>query len=414
MDITLTESQKNAIQQVRDWLKNPNGEQIFRLYGYAGTGKTTIIKFLVEDLGLILGEDVIFATLTGKAAQVMSRLNNIPCSTIHGAAHLYVSPDADVMTELETKIKTLREYDEDVRELQDQLDKLRKPKFQVNPNSILFKAKLIVLDECSMIGDDVANDLLSFKKRILLIGDPGQLPPVDGRLCGGFGDEIPNVFLEEIHRQALESPIIALATKARKGELIKDGVYGTGVMKAPVDMITPKDLISFDQVIVGTHKTRRSLNNQMREAKGFTNELPTSPDEKIIVMRNYKYAGLMNGQFITLNNVTKRDEYRLYADVTNEDGVLIGNRSIYSGYFLDHSDYQEHRIKEDYNIRTKAMECDFAEAITCHKAQGSQWRNVAVVDDGWGFKDTESRNRWLYTAITRASDGLMIFYKRWR
>lgn len=410
-DITLTESQKFAIQSVQNWLKDPYAPPLFRLYGYAGTGKTTIIKSLVEDLGYSLGTDVVFATLTGKAAQVMRRVSNLPCMTIHKSAYNYVAADPEEMQELEDKIKALKEFGENVRDLETELAKLRAPSFMINPESILYNAKLIVLDECSMISDDIAKDLLSFGIRILLIGDPGQLPPIDGRLCGGFGDEPPNVFLEEIHRQALESPILTLATKARKGQTIQNGVYGPTVMKAPLSSLTAKDLMTFDQVICGTHKVRISLNNRIREAKGLVGELPTGPEEKIILMRNYAYANLLNGQFVTLNNVTKRDEYRMYADIINEDGEPVGVRSIYTGYFINHKDYKENRTRDEYKIRSRAIECDFAEAITCHKAQGSQWNNVAVVDDGWGFKDPELRRRWLYTAITRAADGLFLLTK---
>ena len=101
------------------------------------------------------------------------------------------------------------------------LSQMKKPRFALNPQSDAAHARLIVLDEVSMVGEEMARDLMSFGKPILVLGDPGQLPPINGE--GAFTNDAPDVMLTEIHRQAGESAIIRLATMARQGEPIGFG-----------------------------------------------------------------------------------------------------------------------------------------------------------------------------------------------
>src|SRR5437660_760849 len=105
--------------------------------------------------------------------------------------------------------------------------------FVLAPDTPAADARLIVLDEVSMVDDEIAADVRSYGKKILVIGDPGQLPPVRGQ--GAFTRRKPDVFLSEIHRQAADSPIIRLATMARKGEAVPPGDYGPDVK---VDILT--------------------------------------------------------------------------------------------------------------------------------------------------------------------------------
>ena len=100
---------------------------------------------------------------------------------------------------------------------------MKRPRFALNPKSDAAYAKLIVLDEVSMVGEEMARDLMSFGKPILVLGDPGQLPPIQGE--GAFTKDAPDIMLTEIHRQASESAIIRLATMARQGQPIGFGQY---------------------------------------------------------------------------------------------------------------------------------------------------------------------------------------------
>jgi len=105
------------------------------------------------------------------------------------------------------------------------VSEMRRPRFALNPQSDAAHARLIVLDEVSMLGEEVARDLMSFGKPILVLGDPGRLPPIKGE--GAFTKDAPDIVLTEIHRKAGQSRIIRLATMARQGEPIGFGRYDT-------------------------------------------------------------------------------------------------------------------------------------------------------------------------------------------
>ena len=142
------------------------------------------------------------------------------------------------------------------------LAQMKKPRFALNPQSDAADAKLIVLDEVSMVGEEMARDLMSFGKPILVLGDPGQLPPIKGE--GAFTRDAPDVMLTEIHRQAAESAIIRLATMARQGEPIGFGEYDRCVAKMRKGDVTPAQALRSGQLICGMNATRLQLNNAMR------------------------------------------------------------------------------------------------------------------------------------------------------
>ena len=161
---------------------------------------------------------------------------------------------------------------------------MKKPRFALNPQSDAAHARLIVLDEVSMVGF-FSRDLMSFGKPILVLGDPGQLPPIKGE--GAFTKDAPDVMLTEIDRQAEESAIIRLATMARQGEPIGFGQYDTFVWKMRKMDVTPEQCLRGGQVICGLNATRLQLNNAMRRGAGFGDSwLPTGRGEKIICLKN--------------------------------------------------------------------------------------------------------------------------------
>jgi exodeoxyribonuclease-5 len=146
----------------------------------------------------------------------------------------------------------------------------------------------------------------------------------------------------------------------------------------------------------------------MRKAAGFNGgPLPTGADEKIICLKNDHGLGLLNGMFLSLDKVAGFDEQRFRVAVTTEEGDLIGSLPMYAGHFLDHEKFDKQRDERDWRVKKRLVEATFGWAITCHKAQGSQWENVIILDDRWG-RHRADRSRWLYTAITRAEEGLVI------
>jgi exodeoxyribonuclease V len=436
-DITLSDKQWAAVKQLAEWFKNGTAhQQVARVFGYAGSGKSTTLKYLLQELGLDphdSGRDgrncvpgVVTATFTGKAALVLRR-KGTPARTIHSLIYSVIeSTEEEIeeaqkkITDAEVKVLELNGFERTAAEaaieaMRQTISEMKKPRFALNPQSDAAHAKLIVLDEVSMVGEDMARDLLSFGKPILVLGDPGQLPPIKGE--GAFTRDQPDVMLTEIHRQAEESAIIRLATMARQGEPIGFGQYDDHVWKMRKMDVTPDQALRGGQVICGMNATRLQLNNAMRRAAGFdTGPLPTGPGEKIVCLKNQNDLGLINGMFLTLDDVIDEGSLFFSARVTTEDGAKIGPPDqdgkpgrvrIYKGHFEDHVAFDRDRHERDWRKKRQLSEATYGWAITGHKSQGSSWENVIVWDDGLGRTELD-RRRWLYTAITRAEKGLVI------
>lgn len=419
-NISLSDKQAQALRKARGWLKNDTeAQQVFSMAGYAGVGKSTVVRYLVDDFGLDDG-DVVYGTFTGKAAFVLRR-KGVPCRTIHSLIYTVHQASEIEMARVREELEALEEAavtlphaervaaDIEIAQLRHKLREMRLPKFGLNEESEIRDAKLVVLDEVSMVGDEMAADVLSFGRPVLVLGDPGQLPPIKGE--GAFHRREPDVMLTEIHRQAAESAVIRLATMARQGEPIPYGQHDEFVWKMPAQGVPAEQLLRGGQVICGMNRTRFNLNNAMRRAGGFTESpLPTGPGEKIICLKNRNDLGLLNGMFIELSEIIPGDETTFLAAIVTEDGEPIGKDlvlPIYAGHFLDHQRFDPQRDDRDWRIKRRTVEATFGWTITCHKAQGSSWPNVIVIDDKWG-RSREDRNRWLYTALTRAESGLVI------
>lgn len=435
-DFTPTDTQARAIVDIQDWYKNrTEHQQVYRVFGYAGTGKSTLVKHVIDELGLdgesadSIVPSVLYGTFTGKAAYVL-RKKGVPCRTIHS---LIYSVSEATEEQIQRAWEELREMESKARELvglervladavveaqRRQIRDMRKPQWRLDDESDVRDCKLVVLDEVSMVDDQMATDVLSFKKPVLVLGDPGQLPPIRG--TGAFTENVkPDVMLTEIHRQAEVSAIIRLATMAREGGFIPYGKHDEFVWKMSKHDVEPEHLLRADQVICGKNATRLMLNNGMRRASGFGGRLPVGPQEKVICLKNQHDLGLINGMFVTLDNIGDMDsrEIRFSAGVVTEDGVAAGGRyvrsnepkhlPIYTGHFFDHELFDRDRNERDYKLKKSLTEATFGYAITGHKAQGSQWENIIVWDDHLG-RSREDRARWLYTALTRAENGLVI------
>ena len=435
-EFTPSAAQAAAIAEVRDWFENrTDTQQVFRLFGYAGSGKSTVLKFALDELDLsphrgakdgTCVPGVVTATFTGKAALVLTR-KGTPARTIHSliysvieATEAEIEAAAQKVREAETAARRLTGFDRTTAEaaieaMRQALSAMKHPRFALNPQSDAADARLIVLDEVSMVGEEMARDLMSFGKPILVLGDPGQLPPIKGE--GAFTRDAPDVMLTEIHRQAAESAIIRLATMARMGEPIGFGSYDTYVAKLRKGDITPEQALRGGQLICGLNATRLQINNAMRAASGLGGTyLPTGAAEKIICLKNDNALGLINGMFLTLEDIVDEGSLYFSAVVHDEDGRRVvphdsdggpGRLRIYKGHFEDHVAYDDKRHDRDYKEKRLLTEATFGWAITAHKAQGSQWENVIVWDDGLGRSDLD-RRRWLYTAITRAERGLVL------
>lgn len=435
MSVSPSDTQKRAIDQIKQWFRNDTEtKQVFRLFGYAGTGKSTVLKFALQELGIAAhqgrGGDcvsgVVTATFTGKAALVLRR-KGTPARTIHSLIYSVIEATEQEIDEARQKVQEAEKHaltlsgfervaaDALIEAMRQEISEMKKPRFALNPKSDAAACELIVLDEVSMVGEEMAKDLMSFGKPILVLGDPGQLPPIKGE--GAFTQATPDVMLTEIHRQAQESAIIRLATAARNGEWIRYGSHDSHVAKLPKHSVSPAQMLKGGQVICGMNATRLDLNNQMREAAGMlSGPLPAGSAEKIICLKNQNDRGLINGMFLTLDDVSDDGENCFSATVTDDEGSVVGRTGtdgkaerllIYKGHFLDHFQFDKGRHDRDWRIKRPLVEATYGWAITCHKSQGSQWENVVVWDDGLGRTEAD-RRCWLYTAITRAEKGLVL------
>jgi exodeoxyribonuclease-5 len=411
MDLTWTRQQEHALERVAAWLKNPDkGTRepgVFRLFGFAGTGKTTLAKHFSQDID---GESI-FAAYTGKASDRLALKGCPNVSTIHKMLYCPSSKSAERLRELEktledTKVelaKTLSEEEikkhaEIMRlenEIGAEIKHLKKPSWKLNTESPLIGAKLLTVDECSMVDQKIGEDLKSFGVPILVLGDPFQLPPLYGE--GYFTKGEPDILLTDVQRQAKDNPVLQMATMIREGKELRYGVYGDSkvIAKSQVDR---DDFMSADQSLVGLNKTRRNYNFRMREILGRKDPLPVLGD-KLVCLRNSSEMPLRNGSLwrVLARQQIDATTIELHAE------PLEGNAS--DLVCTAHTDYFYGKEPPFYQIRD--AECfDFGYNITTHKAQGSEWDYVYVWDESYAFR--KDARRWLYTAVTRAAKRVTI------
>jgi len=367
--------QDQALIEVNRWLK-AGDRQVFRLFGYAGTGKTTLARHLVEGVD----GDVLFAAFTGKAAQVLRSRGASKASTIHSL--IYRPRGEETVEDEETGKKEVL------------------PMFSINRQSPVAEASLIIIDECSMVDEELGRDLLSFGTQVLVLGDPGQLPPVSGG--GFFTEHEPDILLEEIHRQALDNPIVELARQVREGNQVMIGDYGEAAKVIPKSEISADLVLGADQVLVGTNRTRRRYNERLRELKGFDGPLPASGD-KLVCLRNDPAKGLLNGSLWQVTSAPRTVKPTMNLLIRAEDeGVERHSAKVK----LLKAAFEEPEREVPWQQKRRHDDFDYGYALTVHKAQGSQWDDIVLFDESYAFR--EHRDRWLYTAITRAAESITI------
>jgi len=367
--------QDEALKAVSRWLKDGR-KPLFRLFGYAGTGKTTLARHFAEHVD----GQVQFAAFTGKAAQVLRAKGASNARTIHS---LIYRPRGEEAVADEATGKTSIN-----------------PTFSLNRQSPIAKASLVVVDECSMVDEQLGRDLMSFGTPILVLGDPAQLPPISGG--GYFTEHDPDHLLTEIHRQARDNPIIRLALDVREGREFMNGDFGTAKVIGR-DEVDQDMVLAADQVLVGTNRTRRRYNQRLRQLKGFEAAYPQAGD-KLVCLRNDPAKGLLNGSLwkvMTSSRETVKPGINLLVSPEEDDPERgVAKIKLLKAAFEDPDaeiPWQQKKRFDDF---------DYGYALTVHKAQGSQWDEVVLFDESFAFKDT--RQRWLYTAITRAAERLTI------
>jgi exodeoxyribonuclease-5 len=421
--IDLSPQQEEARDKVFDWYRSD--EQVFRLFGYAGTGKTTIARYIVDQLGVA---QVLFGAFTGKAAYVLRTKGCEGASTLHSMiyqpkekvrAHLHqLQAELVVETDPEKQLLLQRAIYLEERKLDSPDWLLRDP-----DECELSTASLLVIDEVSMVNGTMAADLLGFGCKTLVLGDPAQLPPVEGG--GYFINAEPDHLLTEIHRSALDSPVTRLATAVRgaaNGDRLY-GVHGADGDSGRRSRLTRGELLDFDQILVGTNRSRWTMIHLLRALRGLTGAAP-APGDRIIALANSSDAEVFNGQQFDVAERSphpKRDD-QLRLQVVDDEGKAR-QLDVWAAGFTDIEG--ERKAKRDG--RGSVVAATFAQAITCHKSQGSQWNNVLVLDESavfaaMSFKESvrtvgateagvaahRTGCQWLYTAVTRAAERVVI------
>lgn len=374
--ITPEGKQVAAIKAIVEWFfdDREDAPQEFYLAGYAGVGKSTVAAIAIEEIKNRRGGwlNVEVGAYTGKAANVLRKKGNPTAKTIHSM--IYVPDEVNGKTVFVLALDSA-------------------------PAAF---ADLIVLDEVSMVDEKMANDVRSFGKKILVMGDPAQLPPVGG--AGAFLTRDPDFFLDEIHRQAAESPIIRIATMFRQGQMPAFGDYGDGVR---IERLTGDNAqLAYreeTQPIVALNRVRQTLNKQIRAKRGYEGRDPLA-GERVICCRNDRDTGIFNGGLGEMLVDARRllDDTHFRMSVSMEDlRAPLRDIPVHVALFDGHFDES---IPKPERLSKGSFLFDFGYCLTAHKAQGSEFDDVTVIDDSGVFRADQWK--WKYTSCTRSSERL--------
>lgn len=438
--IELSPQQDDAVLEFRAWFNTvasafsmsdrDKDTPFFLQQGYAGTGKTTVLPFFIESAGLDPMLDVAFMAPTGKAAKVMTdklRAQGIfaKATTIHKAMYI---PKGPKFLAIEAQLWAANEQlknasGADAHDIKRTISILQKalkravrknePSFTLNVDSdAMRKPRLIVVDEASMVGSNIANDMLSFGTPILAIGDPGQLQPVGD--TPGFFTREPDHILTEIHRQALGNPIIWASLQIREGNKLEYGTHGDAlrVVSKACDDVT-YDIGRDVQIIVGKNATRHAITRTTRKLCGYDGWNPREGEMMIITRNSQQFPQLVNGTQVMVAkdaDPLKNGDVTCSLEVRSESDMPYHLRAVQGVLEENYLGANNYTASERAVISAKGdkncHEVDWSYAITCHKSQGSQWNEVCVHDESRVFK--EHAKAWLYTAVTRAAEKLTV------
>lgn len=326
----------------------------YRIAGYAGTGKTTIMRYIVEQSGL----RVRTCAFTGKAANVLRQKGLPKSETIH---------------------RTMYEWDDHAERF------IKRPTLECDA---------IGVDEGSMVPVSIWNDLLSYRLPIIVVGDPGQLEPIgdDAQLMHN-----PHIVLEKIHRY--EGSIAWFANYVRQNDGRIPNVNSDEVSVRRKDRIMA-DIAGgdVDVWLCGFNKTRVAMNKQIRQRLGHEDFLCRK--DKIVFLHNDRELGVFNGQGGEVLRVTAESTRWVLADVLLDDGRTKHNLKIWRDHFGSVASIDWRKYPKGMAI------ADYGYALTVHKFQGSEDKRIAVIDEQC---DLWEPVRHRYTAFTRAKERLIVY-----
>lgn len=415
MTLTLSPDQEEARALIHFAVEDGLTELV--LSGPAGSGKTTIMRALLEDFEQ-QGRVVKLIAPTGKAAARLSELTGRAASTIH--APLY----------------------REIIEVRDADGKLTGDVKFADPKAVADRRAVVICDEASMVGTRIYSDLrrtLDETVVLLCVGDREQLPPVNDTWGAQFAE--PTALLTAIHRQAAGSPIIQLATAIRQQQewrKVRPGgaySYRRGKQADAVAWLAQQRLQGQDAALLAyTNNVRQRVNDDVREARGFTE--PLHVGDLIVCTRNQYGVGKMNGEVVQVAafEYLEGSDGRLARIRWYEPGerpsrsgpgrsAVIAPKTLHRGAsqdewteledLADALDLERESWWETTATKKRMMRAEYGECLTVHKSQGSQWHTVGVVYDraleGMETRDPDTFRRMLYTAVTRAATELVLW-----
>jgi exodeoxyribonuclease-5 len=444
-----TNGQKLLIKQVSGFILNSPDDEVFVVTGYAGTGKTTVIAAIINVLGDYKTKTVLLAP-TGRASKVLANFSGKPAYTIHKKIYKQKSSKDGF------------------------------GKFVLGKN--LTSGIIFFIDEASMISGtqnelsvfgsgNLLDDLLEYvyngtRCKLILIGDPAQLPPVNfsespalyGENIKSKGFTVSSTCLTDVVRQSKTSGILFNATLTRK--LIAAGNPKIPKFKvdgfADVIRLSGSDLINeldscygkygIEETIVVTRSNKRAniYNKGVRASVLFRDEQISVGDYLMVVKNNYFWLAndeelnfIANGDIMQVVRIGKHEEkygfhfvnvkirlldidnreidVKIILETLEIEGASLSSEDNKKLFYSVYEDFQHLKPKQAGYVSVRsnpyfnALQVKFAYAVTCHKAQGGQWKAV-FIDQGYFTPDMLNLEylRWLYTAITRASQKLYL------
>lgn len=336
----ISEEQKKVIKNILLDIKN---KQIVTLGGLAGVGKSSIIKILNNKL-----KNFAVIAYTGKATNVL-RLKGIGfAKTIHNAIYKPITENEETYW------------------------------VKIDKEDMGYDG--FIVDEASMVSKEIHEDLLSYEKPIIYIGDHGQLEPIGSKFNLM---ENPNYRLETIHRNAGE--IAHFANHLRAGKPASNFKTEKKVIIVNKNEITEKDYCTCDQIICAFNKTRSKLNEVVRKELGLSHKI-LNKGEKIICLRNNKNLQIFNGMQGIVQKIHK-----------NKRISFLCGEEIFKQILIDYN--QLGKEKNEFEFQNDENPFDYAYAITAHKSQGDSFNKVIVLEEKC---DKWDQRRWNYTAASRA------------
>lgn len=382
MSIEFTTEQQLLIKELKNWW-NLKQRQIYVYSGKAGTGKTTIVKYFIQEIGLE-NRDVICCALAGKAVTVLAS-HGLEAKTIHSLIYYPALVDA---------------LDEDGNQIVKANGEVKKKLIFAKKERLDYDYKLIVVDELSMVNDELMNDLLSFGIPIIGMGDLNQLPPIFGISSYMIH---PNFVLTKIMRQAEGDPIVFLANRVLDHLPLYEGNYGRSNVIRTIDL--GRNLLTdYDITLCARNSTRDIFNDGVRyDLLGRRSRMPVIGDR--VICRQNNWDRVLNGIYLT-NGTT--------GTVVDIDEEHCTKSKIYIDFSPDYDpesafndvDIDRNYILSSYPERkeaglTQSTKFEYAYMITTHLSQGSQYSSCLFIDEPFGG-DRDTKQKLRYTAITRA------------